>query len=271
MEVHQMLFFENDKEILDTGFVQSLTYHSHLHKYLEFGYILHGSTRLKVNDKEYDVSSGQAYLITPYQIHSFKDKKDSNLFAATIIFNDSLISSFNSIFRQNRIENPVIQIDYNEISQYVEKIHELQISSTKYRLQIIEAYLLLLLSIVLPQLTLIPDNHSSNANIPQNVLIYCNEHFKEDISIEKIASDLNISKSYVSQVFNNTLKISFSECINQLRINESILLISGGEKNFSKIAFESGFNSIRSFNRNFTKFTGTSPSEYIKNLNISNK
>lgn len=81
---------------------------------------------------------------------------------------------------------------------------------------------------------------------------------------------LNISKSYVSQVFNNTLKISFSECINQLRINEAISLIDSGEPSLSKIAFESGFNSIRSFNRNFYDFTGSTPGDYMKNKQLRN-
>ena len=265
MKNRQILFFENDKEDIDTGFISQLTYHSHLHKYLEFGYIFSGSTELKISKTSYSLTSGKAYLITPYQIHSFKDNDNEKLNAALIIFNDSLIPSFKTILNHRRLANPVFNIDYDKISFHVEKINEYKTANSRFKEQILGGHLSIILSEILENQDLISENNYSKENISQNILIYCNEHFKENISLEKIAADLNISKSYVSQVFNNTLKISFSECINQLRINEAISLIDSGEPSLSKIAFESGFNSIRSFNRNFYDFTGSTPGDYMKN------
>ncbi len=88
------------------------------------------------------------------------------------------------------------------------------------------------------------------------------------LTLESLADEINISKSHLSRVFNNELKKSFSDCINQLRVDKAKSYLENA--NFSKytllaIGLEAGFNSKTTFNTSFKKFTGVTPSQYRNN------
>jgi AraC-like DNA-binding protein len=85
------------------------------------------------------------------------------------------------------------------------------------------------------------------------------------ISLEIIADELNISKGHLSRIINNELSVSFSDYLNNLRVEEAKLYLQNVD--FSKytlvsIGLEAGFNSKSTFNSTFKKFTGLTPSEF---------
>lgn len=53
--------------------------------------------------------------------------------------------------------------------------------------------------------------------------------------------------------------------INELRVRDAKQLLEAGEMPISEIAFEVGFESLRSFNRVFYKQTGMTPTDYRTN------
>lgn len=88
-----------------------------------------------------------------------------------------------------------------------------------------------------------------------------------NITLNELAAMLDVHPNYLSQVINSKEGKNFYELINEKRIEEFLMRISLPEsKQYTllSIAFECGFNSKTSFNRNFKKYTGTTPSEYQK-------
>jgi AraC-like DNA-binding protein len=91
-----------------------------------------------------------------------------------------------------------------------------------------------------------------------------------NLSLDMLANRLNIHPNYLSQYINEELKISFYDYINSYRVEEFKKLVElPGSNNYKilALAYECGFNSKSSFNRNFKKATGYTPSEYLRNLN----
>ena len=88
-------------------------------------------------------------------------------------------------------------------------------------------------------------------------------YLREDLRLTDLQRIFPISRSYLSQLFNGELGQSFSDYVNQFRIEESKRLMDT-EPNVSiqEIAERSGFHSISTFRRAFQKCTGTIPSEY---------
>ena len=88
-------------------------------------------------------------------------------------------------------------------------------------------------------------------------------YLREDLRLTDLQRIFPISRSYLSQLFNRELGQSFSDYVNQFRIEESKRLMDT-EPNVSiqEIAERSGFHSISTFRRAFQKCTGTIPSEY---------
>ncbi|SEK49082.1 AraC-type DNA-binding protein [Aquimarina amphilecti] len=92
-------------------------------------------------------------------------------------------------------------------------------------------------------------------------------YLEQDISLVKLSDILGKSTQQTSSVINQYANQNFNDFINYHRIQEakSILSNSISDKyTISSIAFDTGFNSLSSFNSAFKKFEGVTPSSYRK-------
>lgn len=100
-----------------------------------------------------------------------------------------------------------------------------------------------------------------------------NKTFTEpEITLGSLAQDLNINPNHLSQVINTYEEKSFYDFINFKRIEEfKRIAVLPKNQNYTllSLAYECGFNSKTSFNRNFKRVTGLSPSKYLLKANIN--
>lgn len=88
---------------------------------------------------------------------------------------------------------------------------------------------------------------------------------QSDLSINKLAEQLNISRTYLSQVVNEKFNDRFSAIINEYRIVEARKeLVKDKNIPINIIAQKVGFTSKTTFNNNFKKYTGITPSLFVK-------
>ena len=107
------------------------------------------------------------------------------------------------------------------------------------------------------------DNISSQ-NALSAILNFCENNYREDISLDIVSKSLGFSKSHISHIFSDKLRMNFRNYINSLRLNYATELLSNEKRSITEIASESGFDTIRTFNRAFRKMHNTSPLEYRK-------
>lgn len=88
---------------------------------------------------------------------------------------------------------------------------------------------------------------------------------KKDLKIGDLAKDIGVNRTYVSHHINTTYNCSFSDYMNRLRIEyaEQLLLAMPKGTKLTQIALGSGFSNEQSFYRNFKKFTGMTPAEWM--------
>jgi len=86
------------------------------------------------------------------------------------------------------------------------------------------------------------------------------------LKISDVALAVGSNRTYVSNAVNDVAKMSFSDYVNSRRVEyaKQKMAEAEGDHMLSMIATESGFASFPSFYRAFVKFTGTSPSEWMK-------
>lgn len=92
-------------------------------------------------------------------------------------------------------------------------------------------------------------------------------YLKSSLTINDLADILKCSRHHLSQVLNDNLQQSYYDYINGLRIEEAKRLLNDPQYDqlkISSIAYDSGFNSLSSFNEVFKKIAGKTPSEYRK-------
>lgn len=97
---------------------------------------------------------------------------------------------------------------------------------------------------------------------------------ESELTLAALAKVLNVHPNHLSQVINSYEGKNFYDYINFHRVEEFKNLASRPDnQNYTllSMAYECGFNSKTSFNRNFRKVTGISPSEYLLQQHISLK
>ena len=87
------------------------------------------------------------------------------------------------------------------------------------------------------------------------------------LTLDAVANELGYKPYLVSGAINRCTKKDFSTFVSEYRIKEAIRLLS--RKNAHRfsldgVAFDSGFNDRRNFNRVFKKMTGLTPTEFLR-------
>jgi AraC-like DNA-binding protein len=86
-----------------------------------------------------------------------------------------------------------------------------------------------------------------------------------ELTLISLSAQLMVTPHQLSEIFNNRLGMNFRTYLNERRIREAErLLLENPEISILDIAFEVGFSSKTSFNANFLRDTGLSPSDYRK-------
>jgi AraC-like DNA-binding protein len=111
------------------------------------------------------------------------------------------------------------------------------------------------------------DKKSKNQYIQalENLLINEKQFLDANLTLESVAKELGISTSYLSRIINAELKMSFTEYLNKLRIEQAKLYLNNPSfSNYTILAIgmEAGFNSKSSFFNVFKKITGSTPLAY---------
>ena len=90
------------------------------------------------------------------------------------------------------------------------------------------------------------------------------KNFKENISLNDVAKVANMNPSAFSRFFKRINRKTYSEYLNGVRVGYACKLLIEEKYSISEICFDSGFNNISNFNRQFKKTMNYSPSDYMK-------
>jgi YesN/AraC family two-component response regulator len=105
-----------------------------------------------------------------------------------------------------------------------------------------------------------PHNHLLNT-----VLEYINHHYMKDITINDIATQVNISPQYLCRLFKQELHVRPFEYIQQLRINNSkSLLLMIPSLKIEDVSKAMGFQSPGYYSAIFKKHEKITPRDFIK-------
>lgn len=93
---------------------------------------------------------------------------------------------------------------------------------------------------------------------------YIMNNFKEEITLAKVADVANMNPSAFSRYFKSVQKKTFIQFLNEIRIGYTCKLLIDGHYSITRACFESGFNNLSNFNRQFLAIKNMSPTAYLK-------
>lgn len=117
-----------------------------------------------------------------------------------------------------------------------------------------------------------PHSHSSPV-LPEKIIRairFVKKSYPEPLLLGDVAAEVGLSRERLSRLFHQTIGITFSEYLNEVRLTEARRLLSSERNKITEIAFACGFQSISQFNRRFRASEGMSPSQYRRNARSDN-
>jgi AraC-like DNA-binding protein len=93
---------------------------------------------------------------------------------------------------------------------------------------------------------------------------YVFKNFSNPIGSKEVAQIANMNTSAFSRFFKRMHRKTFTQYLNEIRIGYACKLLLERKFNISEICYESGFNNISNFNRQFRKIKEMSPKEYAQ-------
>lgn len=92
-------------------------------------------------------------------------------------------------------------------------------------------------------------------------------YLNEDITLEEVARQLNVSKHHLSQSIAEGIDTNFYDLINKCRVEEFIRIINEDPAlNVSEVFYQCGFKSRTTFYKYFKKHMGQNPTDYKEQL-----
>ena len=99
----------------------------------------------------------------------------------------------------------------------------------------------------------------------QKVHNYVLQHFFQEIRLGDVASLAGMTEAAFCRYFKARSNKTFIDFVNEIRIGHACKLLLEDKWTIAQIAYDSGFDSLSNFNRNFKKYIGHTPREYKGN------
>ena len=241
-----------------------VVYSPHFHKGFEFIYSIGSGGFVVINDRSYCLQQGDCLLIPPYASHSLTINPQSE--CLVVVFSARYAESAAKMFKNRKPQDYLFTLSV-EADAFIRQnlIFQCQpqldcIAVEKPPLLRLKACLYAIFDEFFNQQKLM---ESSSDGVLVEKLIECiEEGYTTNLSLNTVAQKLGYSYDYLSRVCHQTFHMNFKSIVNQYRCEHALHLLRTTQKTLTDISLDSGFQSIRSFNRVFKEIIGVSPSEF---------
>ena len=258
---HEKKLYENDMRILAEK-VDLNTYPAHWHMEHEIIAVLSGNIKVGFNMQTYSVSAGELIFIPGGNIHYYEFENAGEgcyIVFSPEILNDELNGFSLPLYIKNNIEF------YIEIFQYI--VDEMKKRRTAYE-DFVNSYLRLISALLVrirtTQNIISKVAYTVDLQKIKILLEYIEENYSQRITVSTGSNMLHFSENYFNKYFKTFCGTTFSKYVNFIRIKAAKKMLKTTNMKIIEIATNSGFENVRTFNREFKALTGITAKEYRK-------
>jgi len=111
---------------------------------------------------------------------------------------------------------------------------------------------------------------ATEENRLSKIINYISNNFTRQVNLDDISKEAAMTTNSLCRFFKNRTNKTIFQFINEFRIGKACQLLINGNLSISQICFDTGFNSLTSFNRVFKDFKKVTPREYKKKYEVLN-
>ena len=246
-------------------------YPDRIHQLPEILCILEGSLELTVDGVTEIANKGDICVITPFRTHRCKTITNCTAWQliVSLDFTKDFLSGENLYISGTKAVFTPSKPLFDYVIESFPEPHSMQsnIDSDMNKYMTIKSIVYAVFTQYMRTVSKRPINFNHNAFA--KLLIYINEHYTENISLDSVATQLGYNKTYLSRCISSIPGVNFRKLVNSLRVSLAKNLLSSTDFKILDVALECGFTSERTLQRAFIEITGSTPSDYRKNKAIA--
>lgn len=273
----EVLYRELEQNMIYNAFQRTLKpgyfFGPHCHKNIEICLMKEGECDITVNGEVITVHQGELMVIFSHMIHSFHVKSDQTAVFLQIHFSpESLMATDPKVNENIKFLHYLTDAHSaytfhsftKQLLSCVERIcAEMNNESEMHHVSLANIYiyeLLFLLSREIEQSA--RKVFSVNNPIAIRAIHYINRNMENNISLEDVARNCNITTRYLSKIFKKYVNITVRDYICIAKVDKAMNYICNTEFSITEISSKLGFSSAQYFSTVFKKYSGVTPKEF---------
>lgn len=233
--------------------LKNQTYPCHFHRCYELITLIDGQLSLQLDETEYLLETGDLVLIFPNQLHAFTTLSQS-LFNI-VIFSPEIIGDFAARYPGCIPKQPILHPGILTIEELLTRNPFEQ-----------RAFLYHICAQYSEKTSMIKNPGLDEPILLHRIITFVGEHYQDSCTLQELSAHLGYEYTYLSKYFIDKMKLSYTAYLNQVRIRQACVLLRDKERPIVDIAIQCGYNTIRTFNRNFYSMIGKTPKEFREQL-----
>ena len=233
---------------------KDFSFPAHIHSSFELIILLDGEMQVMIDKKQYDLAPGQAVLVFPNQVHALSTPNKSEHILC--IFSPQMIRAYSSAYLNHFPVSPTFEPD----AFYIRQLQTL--TDQTNRLQI-KGFLYSVCASFNAHAQYLPRSNRDESLLG-TIFRFVEDNYTGRCTLQDLADFTSYHKVYLSRYFKQYTGISYTDHVNRYRISEAAYILKNTNKKMLEVAFSCGFDSLRSFNRNFKQIMGIAPSQFLQ-------
>lgn len=231
---------------------ENFSFPPHLHQCFEVITLLSGEMQVAVDGRDFLLRAGEALLIFPNQIHALRSEKSTHLLC---IFSPRLVQAFST-----RIAGQIPKDNRFTPDPYlIGALEKMEAAGVEERKGV-----LYLLCGQFDRKATYETRQADREKLLWKIFSFVEREFAGDCSLRRLAGVIGYDYSYLSRYFKRVVGLSYNAYVDHYRLSHACYLMENTDFPILRCAMESGYASLRSFNRNFKTSLGLTPVEYRK-------
>ncbi len=249
----------------------------HIHDNMEILYVMNGRVGVIYESGNYALKEGEFIVFNAFEHHELYREEGAHTISLFISY--SYLRKLEiPMIRCCSANEPELSDYYNMIRGKLAVIYREYLAAGEERDIFCLSQILGILDILKQKFSADDSENKFQAGKLSDVLLFLNQNYSEDITLEETASKCHISPGYLSRSFREIMGMPFSDYLRKLRLAAASSLLYTTDKTITEIGMNAGFGNTNTFINSFKKEYGETPykarkhgQEKTKDENLQNR
>ena len=239
----------------------------HWHRSLEILIAFEGRLSFNVGSENFDFYEDEWLIVNSSELHSLRYSSPSDHFKGiTVMISYPFLETW--IGKGLFFHNPHRESVTRELQQIGMELYALDESDPHFSLILMRRLfdlLLLLSSECIKEDVKYSVPFSKESVQAADILEYIEANYKNDLSLDDIASHFQYSSSYFSRFFKKCIGVNYFSYLNFVRVHHAAQQLLKDKSSLTECAMDNGFPNTKSFITIFKKLYGCTPKQFLNN------